>query len=239
MWHDSLLLVPSKTIRNMTWFIHICDMTHPHVWHDLFIILKRLKYMYDVTHYFMFSAKQNTTWHDLFIYETSLDYMFDMTHLHVWNCWCMTWLVYVHDVTHLCVWRDFVCVIWLIHMRDMTYSYVWHDLFTCVTWLIHMCDMTYSYWNMTFSYVLHKSRTSVWHDLFTCMTRLLIHVTWLIHMCDMTQFIRVTSLTHKHVTWRIFLGDNVCRGNQKKRCDMTHVIWWRDSLYLCDIMGSV
>ena len=208
VWRDSLLHVLSKTKHDVTWLIYIWDVTWLYVWHDSFTRLELL--VYDLT--------RLRAWRDSFM--------------------CVTWLR-MCDLTYSYAWHDlFLCVTWLIQMCDMAHTDVWHDLFTCVTWLIHMCDMTYSYWNMTFSYVLHKSRTSVWHDLFTCMTWLLIHGTWLIHMCDMTQFIRVTLLTHKHVTWRIFLGDNVCRGNQKKRCDMTHVIWWRDSLHLCDMMGS-
>jgi len=59
-------------MRSMTWRIHMCDMTHPYVWHDLFMCVTWLIYMSDMTHSFV--------WHDSFI--------------------CVTWLIHTCDMTH-------------------------------------------------------------------------------------------------------------------------------------------
>ena len=107
----------SNSYTCVTWLIHMCDMTHSHVWHDSFTYVTWLIHTCDVTH--------PRVWHDSFT--------------------CVAWLIHMRDVTHSHVWRDpFTCVTWLIHMCDMTHSHVWHYSFTCVTWLNHLCDMTHS-----------------------------------------------------------------------------------------------
>jgi len=72
----------------MTWLIHVCDTTHPCVWHDSFMYVIRLIHVCDMTHSCM--------WHDSFM--------------------CVTWLIYVCDTTHSCVWHDsFICqACWLL-----------------------------------------------------------------------------------------------------------------------------
>jgi len=74
------------------WLIHMCDMTHAHLWHDSFTCV---------------------TW---------LIYVCDMTHLHVWHVLCtfVTWMIHTGDLTHSYVWHDsFICVTWLVHMCGM------------------------------------------------------------------------------------------------------------------------
>jgi len=100
----------------VTWLIHMCDMTHSHVWRDPFTRVTWLIRMCNVTH---FSA-----------WRAGKDAMVGLE-------WC--------DMTHWCVWHDsYIRVTWLIDVCDMTHTYVWHDSLMCVTWLIHACDMTHS-----------------------------------------------------------------------------------------------
>jgi len=253
MWHDSLLHVPSKTIRDVTWFIHICDMVHSYLRHDSFTRVTWLIYNFEMAHIYVWrdsllhvlsKTQQDVTW---------LIYMCDRTRLYVWHDSFTRLELLVYDITRLRSWRDsFMCVTWL-RMCDMTYSYAWHDLFTCVTWLIQMCDMTYEH---------------VWHDSFICVTWLIHIGTWLFRMCYISHA-QASDMTYSHVwhdylfmlhdlficvtwpssyvwhyshinTWHdaFFFAIWFVGETKKTKCDMTHVIWWRDSLHLCDMMGS-
>jgi len=158
----------------VTWLIHMCDMTHSHVW--------IVSFMCEIS-LIQFSCGKcvNLTvppsplepvWHYSFMCVTRLIHMCDMTPSFVWHDSFIrvTWLIQMWHIQSLAsyVWHDsFICVTWLIHMCDMTNSCVTYSSlvlppsrFICVTWLIHMCDMTRSY---------------VWRDLSIC-------VTWLIHV---------------------------------------------------------
>jgi len=73
----------------VTWLIYMCVMTHPYLWHDLFICVTWLIYACDVTH----------------------SHICDMTHLCV-SFICVTWLIHMCDMTHAYVSHDsFVCVV--------------------------------------------------------------------------------------------------------------------------------
>jgi len=90
---------PCPQVR-VTWLIHMCDITHSHVWHHSFICVTWLIHMCDMTHSYV--------WHVPFI--------------------CVTWLMHACDMTHSYVWHDsFMCVTWLIHMCNTTHPYVWHS----------------------------------------------------------------------------------------------------------------
>ena len=111
--HDSSICVHDSLL------VHMCDMTHPYVWLDLFIHV------------------HSHTWHASSICVTWLIHRCTFAHV--------TWLIHMCDMTRSHVWHDsFICVTWHIRMCDMTHSYVWYDSFICVTWHIHMCDMTHS-----------------------------------------------------------------------------------------------
>ena len=58
--------------EDVTWLIHVCDMTHWSVWHDSLICVTWLIHMCDVTHAYV--------WHDAFICVTWLTHTCDMTH---------------------------------------------------------------------------------------------------------------------------------------------------------------
>ena len=88
------------------WLTHMCDMTHPYMWHAPIICVTWLIYVCVMANF--------SVCHDSFICVTWL--------IHVWHdsFICVTWLIHV--------WHDsFICVTWRIHMCDMTHSYVWHD----------------------------------------------------------------------------------------------------------------
>jgi len=98
-----------------TWFVHMCDMTHSYLWHDLFICVTWFIHKCDMTHSYV--------WHGSFIRVTWLIHMCDMTHSHVWHDSS------IRDMTHWHVWHhSFICVTWLTYMCDnmcdMTHSYV-------------------------------------------------------------------------------------------------------------------
>jgi len=121
--HDAFMCV--------TWFIHLCDLTHWYVWHDSLIV-----------------------WHDSSMCVTWPIDMCDMTHSYMWHdsMICEIWSIDLCDMAHSYAWHDsLICVTWLIHTCDMTHSYVWHDSryvdgdsWSCDMTHSHACDMTYS-----------------------------------------------------------------------------------------------
>jgi len=158
----------------VTWLIHMRVITHSHVWHDGFLVVRsplaHLRVVMWLSIYVMW----------LFISDAIilLDY------LYVWHdsFTRVTWLIHMCDMTHSYACHDsFTCVAWwflgstqsprapacgyvIIYICNVI-IYIWCDylikLSICVTWLIHTCDVTHSY---------------VWHDSF-------IRVSWLIHTC--------------------------------------------------------
>jgi len=112
VWRDSFIYVTWLIYIRDICLIHMCDMTHSCVWHDLFICVTWLIHMCDSTHSYV--------WHESFKWTTWPIHMCDMTHSYVW----LFLFLYVTRLIH--VWHDsFICVTWLIHMCDMTHSYVW------------------------------------------------------------------------------------------------------------------
>jgi len=229
--------------------IHICDMTHLYVWHDVFKCAKWL------------------VSNDSFICATWLIHTCGMTHSYVWHdsfmCWAaaqlpflymcdmtqsLIWLICVSAMAHSDVWHDsFICVTWLLHVCHLTRSYVWHDYFICLTWLIHvliellpnvnfnicvawlihMCDMIHSYeW--------HDSFVSIYITwlpcMFNCCQRHFRSVTSPAHMCDMTRPYFWYAVSRRMI-WLIHT------------CDMTHflcVTWhifyvWHDAFSMYDM----
>ena len=83
------------TVAQLTWLLHMCDMTQSYVWHDSFICVTWLLHMCDMT--------QSYVWHGSFIR--------------------VTWLIHTWDMTHSYVWHDsFICVTWLLYMCDELYT---------------------------------------------------------------------------------------------------------------------
>jgi len=92
--------------------IHMCDVTHWYVRHDLFICVT-------------WSLHVRHAW-----------FMSFLSHI------CVTWHIDMYDTTYWYVRHDsFICATWLIHTWDMTHSYAQRDSFICATRLMYMCDM--------------------------------------------------------------------------------------------------
>jgi len=98
---------------NVTWLIHMYDMTHSYAWHDSFICATWLIPMCDMTHSYVCLQSEGCD--------------MPLTHTHISR------LIHTCDMSHSHVWNDaFICSTWLIHMvrcthEHMTHSYVWHD----------------------------------------------------------------------------------------------------------------
>ena len=140
VWRDSYVWCDSFMCEK--WLIHMCDMPHAYVWHEL-----------EVMHHPILCV----TW----MCVTWLIYMCGVSHSFI----RVTWRIHKCAMTHSHGWHDvFTWVTWRIHMCAMTHSYGWHDVFTCVPWLIHTGDMTYSHvCHDSFTYV--ACLIHVWHEL--------------------------------------------------------------------------
>ena len=80
-WNDSYI--------NVTWLIHICDMTHGYMEHKWYTHMAWLIHICDMTHKCMR--------HDSYMY--------------------VTWLIHICDMIHTCIWHDSnMYVTWLVHM---------------------------------------------------------------------------------------------------------------------------
>jgi len=166
------------------------DMTHSHIWHDVFRRDTRLIHLH---------VKGNSTCAtSLWNHKFQHPFMRDMTR---WCATCVTWVVET----------QLLCVTWLVDarhawhdswmrdmpgmscgnstsMRDMTHSYIWHDLFTCGTRLMHIRVKG----NATFNILLCVTRLMcAWNMTHSCVyLDSIMRVTWLIHMCDKTHTTR-------------------------------------------------
>jgi len=94
---------------DVTWTIHMCNVTHSYVRHDALTCLIWLNHMCDMTCSYV--------WHKSFI--------------------CVTWLIHICDKTHALAWHDlFMCVAWHIHMRDI---HGCGCVYVCVRVCTYMC----------------------------------------------------------------------------------------------------
>jgi len=196
--HDSFTCVAMTHSYEWPWLIHICDMTHSHMWHDSFTCVTWLIHICDMTHSHM--------WHDS---STGVFHMCDMTHSHVCE-WVMShaWMSHGHTcgevtmrhVTHVeNSYRWVMSHLWMSHgsrIDESCHRHLWHVYHayahfftTCVRWIIPTC-----YHKCVFS---RTTRTHVCCGLFTCAT-------WLIHIHNRTHprvypdaFTRVTRLNHR------------------------------------------
>ena len=122
--------------------IHMCDMTHSHVWHDSFTCVTWLIHICDIcvrhtaTHC---NTLQHTATHCNTLQHTAtsrFEWVAAFTDLpwliHEWGMCVMT-------NSHMRI-AAFICVTWLIRKRDVSEC----CLRACVTWLIHACNTMHS-----------------------------------------------------------------------------------------------
>jgi len=142
----------------------MCDMTHPYVWHDLFICVKWLILNAHIgclhgfiTRWFIqksiifLTTRVDYSYvrHSSSTRAGRLNYMRCLTHSHVWydssikhtsGWWWWTHYTLIYLMMHYLIdvtHDSFICVTWLIHVCDMTHPYVWHNSFIYMTWLIY------------------------------------------------------------------------------------------------------
>ena len=167
-WHDSFIRATHTWLIHMcvthTWLIHMrkaaktmansaaatllirmCGMTHPRVWHDVFICVAwRIEY---VESCYIYEWAMSHIWMSRVTHMNESCHIYEWAKSHIWMshatyvnepCRTYEWVMPHIWMSHPHVWHDSsICVTWRIHMCDMTHSYVWHDSFICVTWLIH------------------------------------------------------------------------------------------------------
>ena len=114
-----------------TWLIHMWDMTHSCVGHDICVT-----WLIDER-----ETMQSYVWHDSFICGTCLSDKCDVSHSNL--CYDMTCSYVGHD--------SLTRATCLIHMCDVTHSYVGHVSVTSATCLIHMCGVTREHPEGTFA----------------------------------------------------------------------------------------
>jgi len=130
------LYVCTRSCVWVKWLIHMCDMTHSYVRHDLFMCVTS-------------PCLLSVTW---LLYICRLIHMCDMTHSYVWHdpFTCVTGHIHMCDMTPLYLLTD---------------SYVWPDSLICNR-VKHECPdpfMSVLKKSRTkFMSVLKKSRTSSW-----------------------------------------------------------------------------
>jgi len=222
IWYDSHRRLNGTMKRTFYVAVYFfCDMTHSHVWRDLFLCVTWRIHMCDMTH--------SHVWHDAhrrFNGEMKATPCRSMPLLCTHTCrwvraagvwgmsdWCVwhnsliwgTWLIGMCGMSHWYVWHDsFICVTWLIHMCDMTHWYVWHDSVICVAWIIHTSGRHLGVSNTCVTWLIDTCGMShwyVWHATLIC-------VTWLRHMTDtrvfQTHVWHVSSIKRDMTDWYVW-----------------------------------
>jgi len=158
MWHSAVTCAP--------WPTDVCaTLTHVHVSHGTFICVTSLTHM-------CVKCGPSHVRHRAFTCVTWLTYAWATWLTYVWHSKCVTWLIHICDVTQLHVWRGtftfvmrlpYACAMWL---TNVWHSNVWRDSFTCVTWHTYMCDVAHSHLrHYSLTRVFGMVRSHVWYRI--------------------------------------------------------------------------
>ena len=213
-------------VPDVTWLIHMCDVTHTYVRHDSYDIADTRTDTVSETLWFR-------TWRDMthsLVFFKTARYMLKRGRLRCRFGPYVTWLIHICNMTHSHVRHDsFVDATWLIHMCNMTHSYVQHGSFTFFTWIdmTHSCAIgqhqeqcqimvTHEYGmsligmsHVAYGHVTHR------HDSIIGVTR---RATWLIHIYTWRRY--VTHMNTSSLTTRATLKETYL--HQKRPTKETH-----------------
>ena len=163
VWHDS-------------WLIHVCDMTHPRVWHVWFMCV--------IWHILMSSNYTNYrcsySWHDSFVWVTWHMHKRDMTHWWVWHgsVTCVPRRSHSYVRHKACTW----------HMNESHRTNEWVVSHIRMSHVTHMNESCHTYeWVMSRIRMSHVTHINVWHMSHIFIGESFVCVTWRVHTCDMTR----------------------------------------------------
>jgi len=191
VWHGSSICV--------IWLIHMCDILHPNVWYDSFIRVIRLIHICDMTHSYMCDMTHSYMWHDSSICVTSTSHCDLARYLsHLFDEYLSVWLIHMCDEFHevLVPCKVLVTYVWRLPL-SVTHPYVWRIPRGTGTLqgTCHICVTTTSQCDLA-KYFLHmcdKSMSRVWHELRNVSRGV---VCWRIRMCTCVKVISHTWMSH-------------------------------------------
>jgi len=201
MWHDAFIWVWHNLFMRVTWLIHVCNMTHSCVSHDLFmcvtLVQELWKAAFDVCDVW-------PTRRDVFA--------------------CVTWRIHMSDITYSCVWHDsFMCATWLIHMCVTLVQELWKaaregniDRIRALVLAGKMCIYVYIYICVCICIYLNKciyllrARATCSMCIYVYNIYIYVCICIYINKCICLLRARATSIEFAPSFWRV-IGVHVCR----------------------------
>jgi len=138
--------VRHDSITCATWLIHMCDMTHSHVWHDWYPAQIELLVL----------NRSTESWDESHTYEWVITLIWISRVAHVNALQCIGSTIHTCDRTQSHDRHDsFTCATWLIQMCDMAHSHVWHDWYPAQIELLVLNRSTIYMFNLCLSSLQH------------------------------------------------------------------------------------
>jgi len=240
------MLTRHDFFTRVTWLIHMCAVTHSHMWHDLFICVPWLIEMWDMTHSHvrldsLIRKKYTRQWSETHANHLVMGIhtcdMTGITHSHLWHDFIHTQeahkAIQAKHTPTILLW-EYICatwLIWLIHMYDRTPSYTgstWGNMNE--SWHTHQWVLSHT----SMSLVTHINESCDYECLHTQEAHeaiqakhtpniLLWEYIWMCYVTDMNEschtHIYMCHSQKAHTTIRM-----------KHVWDMTHPHLWQDSL---------
>jgi len=233
VWHDSFIFV--------TGLVHMCDMTHSYVRHDLITCATWLIHIGCGS--WVFANKNRFVCICICVcvcnsYEKGLNYTCDMTQSYVQydsfisgavrGCSPIRTGLFVYVYVCVCVIHmrkdSIIRATWLDHTCNTTHSYVRHDSCKCATRLILIGRI---------SYVFAPRKTGVFVCVYVCVC-VCVNDTWhyscVMSISHVTRLIRTPKVSHVERLPRTTIY--VLRDSTYESCH----IWYRHVTYDIDIL---